>query len=340
MGQLHYDLGQGLAYDTSVNVLANLIFVVLTLLLAAALYAARGRRPLRAFFGIGHGRRSVVQAWLSNVPVKATGTVSIVPIRGTKMVSTILAGEYEYALALSNVIQSRPFVGAFYALLEQLGIRAIEPPVNCRISPSLSLWSQVRRPEDDPSSDDTQYRSVDFDTDQDLAREIERTLCSHHSSVLVGSGVYNVLTYYVLKKSGDDVRVEFCESSYEPGYAATALKIRGYLQGVDQVFERRVDHNANQGVIYEEYFLLQKMKDWRNSGSTVFICAGSSVVATAAAVYTLADYRRLLRDFGSESFAAVYKVSTVDRELATIGSDEPPNPNWKITMVWGHPEPR
>jgi hypothetical protein len=304
------------------------------LLTALGLYHFRGQRRLRAFFGIGDGRRGMVQIWLSNVQVKETGTVSAVPIRATLTVSAILAGEYRYALTLAGTIQSRPFIGALYALLEQLGVRTIEPPVNCQISPSLSY---IRRPA--ISTDDAApYQPVDFDTDDTLVAEIERALRTHTSFVLVGSQVYNVLTYYALTHCRDEARVEFSESTQEPGYQATALKVKGYLKRSEHIFERRAVHDPDEGYLYEEYFVVQKLRNWPKAGTTMFLCAGTSTAATAAALQTLADWKRLLRDFGTEPFAAVYCVRTDDRELP--GTDYESSPNWSMSRVWCYPDAR
>src|SRR5439155_16061073 len=155
--RMHLDLTTGFARDVLSNVVANLICLGLPLVTAIVLYRIRGRRRLRAFFGIVDGRHGTVQVRLSNIPVKPEGTFSPVPIRSFLIGSAIATSEYRHALELSRAIQSRPFVGALYALLEQLGVRTIEPPVGCRISPSLARG----RP-DDPAS----YDPGGFATDE------------------------------------------------------------------------------------------------------------------------------------------------------------------------------
>jgi len=199
--------------------------------------------------------------------------------------------------------------------------------VSCRISPSLSRG----RP-DDASS----YAPVDFATDELLVTKINQVLGAHRSFVLVGSPVYNLLTYYVMN-GGEDRQVEFCESTQEPGHFASAMKVRGILRRAEHVLERR-ELADGQGALYEEYFLLQKIRNWEKTRTTVFICAGTSLAATAAAINTLADWESLVRDFGMDSFASVYCVRTDDRELADI--DDPSPPNWIVSRVWCQPEPR
>jgi hypothetical protein len=327
------DLTSGLASDVLSNVLANLLCVGVPLVFAVVLYRVRGRRRLRAFFGIVDGRHGTVQVRLSNIPVKPEGTFSQVPIRSFLIGSAIATAEYRYALELSRAIQSRPFVGALYALLEQLGVRTIEPPVSCRIGPSLARGLPVAPPDGERS-----YDPVDFGTDEVLVTKIHQVLGSHRSFVLVGSPVYNLLTYYVLNgSSGDDRPVEFCESSQEPGHHSSAVKVRGILRRSAHVLERRETADGH-GALYEEYFLVQKIRNWNKTRTTIFICAGTSLAATAAALDQLADWKTLARDFGMDSFAAVYCLRTDDREPADL--DDPSPPNWILSRVWCQPEAR
>jgi hypothetical protein len=323
-------LTSGFVGDVLSNVLANVFCLGIPLAVAILLYRIRGRRRLRAFFGIVDGRHGTVQVRLSNIPIKPEGTYSQVPIRSFLIGSAIATSEYRHALELSRSIQSRPFVGALYALLEQLGIRTIEPPVGCRISPSTYRGL--------PPGSDESYEPVDFATDEVLVTKINQVLGAHRSFVLVGSPVYNLLTYYVMNGgSADDRPVEFCESSQEPGHHSSAMKVRGILRRAEHVLERR-ELSDGHGAFYEEYFLLQKIRNWEKTRTTIFICAGTSLAATAAALTTLADWEGLARDFGMDSFATVYCVRTDDRELADI--DDPTPPNWIVSRVWSQPDSR
>lgn len=304
--------GTGLTVDVLAEVLANLVCVGTPILVALAVYYARGRRQLRRFFGITERRATAVQIRLSNLHVRPAGTLS--PLRiGTGFVGpAIIAAEYRHAIELVGAIQSRPLASAFYQLAEPLGLKAIDPPVLCRVDRSLDYVHP------DAIADPAAHRPVDFARDDELVARTLRVLGQHSSFVLVGGPVYNLLTYYVLTHCGDQSRVEFVESPDEPGHMGSAVKIKNfYHSGADQVFARSVIDLDDGQRIYEEYFVLQKIVDWNHTGTTIFICAGNSTAATAAALTRLTGWRGLAEEFGLDSFTTVYALRTPDRELAT-----------------------
>ncbi|MGH3664180.1 MAG: hypothetical protein ACRDT8_11975 [Micromonosporaceae bacterium] len=296
------------------NLVANLICAILPLAAGLLLYWVRVRRRLRGFFGITDARAGAVQIRLSNLHVKPGGTQGPMPVRTGFVGPAIIAGEYQYAITLVAAIQSRPVAHALRLLAEPLGVAGIDPPVMCQIDRSLDYVTLGA------GGGAESHRPVDFVADDALTARIHRVLAEHRCFVLVGSPVYNVLTYYVL--SHGESRVEFVESPDEPGHQASAIKIKNFHPGgLDRVFPRRVLDTGDGRLVYEEYFVIQKIKNWNRTGTTILICAGNSVSATAAALAKLADWGRLAKEFGGGSFAAVYMLQTFDRELTGAGVD-------------------
>lgn len=308
------------------DIVSNALCVGVPLLVVFIAYHHRSRRRLRRFFGLTERRGGIVRIWLSNIYVKPAGTLSPLRIGRGFVGPAIIAAEYQYALQVASAIQTRPFVGAAYALLEQFGVKALDVPVGCRIGPSLD-YVRVPHPRID------EHQPVDFDTDQAMVAAIRRALSAHDSVVLVGSPVYNVLTHYVLAHCGDQTRVRFVESSAEPGHLASGVEILGFHpNGASHVFERRLTEGPDGTVIHEEYFVLQKITNWNRTGTTIFVCAGTCTAATAAALARLANWRTIAAEFGAGPFALVCAVRTADRELPAA-NDEPATP-WVATRIW------
>lgn len=308
------------------DVLSNALCIGIPLIAVFVAYYLRGRRRLRGFFGISDRRDATVQIRLSNMFVKPAGTLSPLSIGHGFIGPAINATEYQYALELTSAVQSRPFAGAAYALVEQFGVKAVDRPVVCRISPSLD-FVRVSHLEID------RHEPVDFERDQGMVNDIRRMLAMHTSFVLVGSPVYNVLSYYVLSNCGDQMRIRFVEAESEPGHSASAVEILGFHpSGASQVFERRLLEVGDGTVTYEEYFVLQKVTRWNGSPTTIFICAGTSTASTAAALVKLSNWRALADEFGRGPFAMVYAVRTADREMPAT-SDERQSP-WTVARIW------
>lgn len=316
------DLGANLLSD----IVSNALCVGVPLLIVFIAYHHRSRRRLRRFFGLTERRGGPVRIWLSNIYVKPAGTLSPLRIGRGFVGPAIIAAEYQYALQVASAIQTRPFVGAAYALLEQFGVKALDVPVSCRIGPSLDY---VRVPHQRID----EHEPVDFDTDQAMVAAIRQALAAHESIVLVGSPVYNVLTHYALTNCGEQTRVRFVASSAEPGHLASGVEILGFHpSGASHVFERRLIEGADGTVFHEEYFVLQKITNWNRTGTTIFVCAGTCTAATAAALAKLSNWRTIEAEFGTAPFALVYAVRTTDREMPAV-VEEPATP-WVATRIW------
>lgn len=308
------------------NIVSNALCIGVPLLIVFIAYHLRARRRLRRFFGITERRGATVHLRLSNIYVKPAGTLSPLSIGHGFIGPAINAAEYQYALELASAIQSHPFAGAAYALLEQFGVKAVDHPVTCRISPSLDY---VRVPHQRIH----EHQPVDFDTDQAMVAGIRRILAAHECLVLVGSPVYNVLTYYVLTNCGDQMRARFVEANAEPGHTASGVEILGfYPNGSSQVFERRLTEGGDGAVTHEEFFVLQKITNWNGTPTTIFVCAGTSTAATAAALAKLSNWRTIAAEFGMGPFTLVYAVRTADREMPGT-SDERAAP-WTVARIW------
>jgi hypothetical protein len=318
--------GADFAVNLLSNVASNALCIGIPLLIVFITYHLRARRWVRRFFGIADRRGATVQMRLSNIYVKPAGTLSPLSIGRGFVGPAINAAEYQYALETASAVQSHPLAGAAYALFEQFGVKAVDRPVMCKISPSLDY---VRVPHQRAH----EHQPVDFSTDQAMVAAIRRTLAAHESFVLVGSPVYNVLTYYVLTNCGDQMRVRFVEAKTEPGHTASGIEIlRFHQNGASHLFERRLTEGADGTVTHEEYFVLQKITNWNGSPTTIFVCAGTSTAATAAALAKLSNWRTLAAEFGMGPFTLVCAVHTADREMSGT-SDERAAP-WTVVRIW------
>src|SRR5262245_9362477 len=191
----------GFGFDVLSNIISNLICLGVPIAVVLTLYSAR-RRRLRRFFGLTQRSTSPVQVKLSNLYVKPDGTLSPLPNGGGFEGSAILTAEFGVANELVMAIQRAvPFLGRVHSAVEMLGIKMVDPPVSCHVSASLDYVRN--RYQGDLSA----HRPVDFDADQALVTEITQTLNQHRTFVLVGSPVYNVLTYYVLTHCGNQSRI-------------------------------------------------------------------------------------------------------------------------------------
>jgi hypothetical protein len=310
----------GFAGNLLSDIVSNVLCVLLPVLVALLLYQFRARRRLRGFFGLAAGRGSTVQIRLSNIQIKSDGTLSEVKINTSMIGSALLESEYEHSLRLASTIQSRPFVGSLFTLLELFNAPRIDAPVTCRIgsSPGRAQFADAT------------------DSDSALLTEVQRIMQGQDCLILAGSQVYNVLTRYALEHAGSDARVAFSEAKKEPGQSASAFlaKEGDSIHTAWRRFDRGPVEERDDREVYVEYFLLQKLCDFPRKGRTVFICAGTSQAATAAALDSLSDWRSLFQMFKNGPFAMVYSVITDDRELARPGSA----PSFgKPTREWVHP---
>src|SRR5262249_27588718 len=196
--------------------------------------------------------------------------------------------EYRGALDLAGAIQTKPLRQLFQALANQTGTDGVARPVLCRIGVSTPY---VRATGGEPADRHRQL-PVDFDRDRELEllERINLELCRPGTFVLVGSPIYNVLTLYALANAGDDARFSFERLPRGDGGFDRGIRVlRYYPNGTGRTFVREVRDDG----VYDEYFVVQKITTWGPGKGTLFLCAGTSAAATAAALGVLTKWQRL-----------------------------------------------
>jgi hypothetical protein len=312
------------------GMVANLLCIAATGLLGIALInpwvGGRLRRPLRRFFGLHNDRkRSRLQIKLSNINVLPKGTVSVTPITFGFIGSTISEAEYVHALKLAGIVNSKPLHRALRSLAQENGLPIAEPPVFCDISVSPGY-------EDVPGlSLDHGREGVDPGWKERMRDDIKRMFDRGGTYVLAGSPVYNVLVDYVLHHFPES-RFEF--TRHLEGRHGTGEE--RYDRAV--TFRRRIpehlvrrEHLDAPEPHYVEYFVIQKFRRTDPNELTIFVCAGTCIAATAAALDMLADWPTLRKQFGDEPFAALYELKTSKRELSSYDHEQPPDV-WDIEL--------
>lgn len=327
--------------------MANFLCLLLPILIVFIVYRRFVKRRLRRFFGIS-AQDGTVDIRLSSIDVTESRTAA--PLSGPGFVGpAITAAEYQYALYLSRVIDSPRRAVAAYWVLDLLGLRVVDRPVVCRIQPSLSygeyLLASVEREVEIVASaqsastlelieivTETSTEPPELslaDEDSGLVKQIRNALETSGSHILVGSSVYNVLTRYVLEHAGRDARVVFQDSPNEPHHAASAVRVLPAPGGEPLDFPRQLEDGPNNRKMYREYFVLQRFPRWQETDSTIFLAAGNSTAATAAAIATLADdWPRLAKEHGP-AFTLLYSILVDDREMSDMDPTSGTNP-WKL----------
>jgi hypothetical protein len=345
--------------DVLVNAVANFLCLLLPILIVFIVYRRFVKRRLRRFFGIS-AQDGTVDIRLSSIDVTESRTAA--PLSGPGFVGpAITAAEYQYALYLSRVIDSPRRAVAAYWVLDLLGLRVVDRPVVCRIQPSLSYGEYLpattveREVEIVAATHSSTLELVEVvtgtsteppelslaDENSGLVRQIRNALEISGSHILVGSSVYNVLTRYVLEHAGRDARVVFLDSPSEPHHAASAVRVLPEPGGDPLDFPRKVEDGPNNRAMFREYFVLQRFPRWQQTDSTIFLAAGNSTAATAAAIATLADdWPRLAKEYGT-AFTLLYSILVEDREVSDMDPAEGKNP-WKLPprLEWSDTPPK
>lgn len=275
--------------DVAGNIVGDAIFAAALTGVAISASTYVWRRRVRRFFGIRPGS-TPIRIRLSNLYVQRTK--ANVPITTGFQGPAMLELEYRHALRLAREIQTKPLVRALVARMDDLSGQWIDPVV-CEIGLSPSYG----RAADGEAT-------IDLANDHELVSRLRRDL-ARGTFVLVGSSIYNLMTYYILDSA--DSPIGFTLAHDRLGNRRRALTVRHFhADGRDHTFPRELD--ADTG-LWTDHFVVQKIA---GDASTIFVCASPCAAGTIAAVRQLSDWRALWRRFGDRPFAVLYEFTTYD----------------------------
>jgi hypothetical protein len=270
------------------NFVGDAVFALVLTAVAIAASTYVWRRRVRRFFGIRPGR-APIRIRLSNLYVQRTK--ANVPITTGFQGPAMLELEYRHALRLAREIQTKPLVRALVARIDDLSGQWIDPVV-CEIGLSPSYG----RAADGEAT-------IDLSADHELVARLRRDL-ERGTFVLVGSSIYNLMTFYVLDVH--DSPIGFTLAHDRQGNRRRAITVRHFhADGSDHTFPRELGDRG----LWTDHFALQKIV---GESSTIFVCASTCASGTIAAVQKLSDWRALWRRFGDRPFAALYEFTTYD----------------------------
>lgn len=289
-----------------IGVLSNLLFVVV-LTTVGVLYVravlARRSRPLRRLLGIDGRMSGSVRILVSSIKVMPRGALGALG-RPTGFHGPVMnQSEYVSALRLAEAIRSRPAARLLRALLDQLGLLdAAHDPIDCSISYSPQYL-------DDPGDDATVNT---------VRRELDKPLDESGVYILVGGPVYNAAVHYVLTNPSARTRFQF-DVPEDAETPARGIHLH-HENGDMESFERQAP--PSPGGTGADYFILQKISEFGDGPSTVFICSGLSSMGTAMAVGTLArDWEQLERKFHGDDFELLYRFRN-DQDVAVPTAED------------------
>lgn len=323
-----------------VGVVSNIVADVLVagiLLGAAFAYHFPRRTQVRRFFGLGHLRAGSIKIVLSNIWVEQTKAVTEKHTGFQGPASTL--GEYLFATGLARTIEhdaSLPRVLRFFTAQREGGPPDLDGATKFEVQ-HAPMYVEV----DQPGS---HHEVARFDA---LPKEVRQRVDQlfdprkHTTLILVGSHVYNTAVLFALDRISREhpqqlgyvnffrlprPAADEAERSAREGMPASAFFDRGIRAGGHE-YRRSPgtlpDPDGTEEQLYRDYFLLQKTVDWPDPGLTVFLCCGTSTVATVEALLLLAEWQRLRADVGGDgSFERVYEIWSAHRELPAYGGDQ------------------
>lgn len=267
------------------GVLVNLATVVFFAILALLMTARWWRRSRRSFFGITTRELSEIRIHVGNFWINHGGTTANVPISKGFQGPAIAEGEFKSGLWLSGKLAARPVARLVGAVGAQFGADSVLNPVAASVSACPPPGRQA-----------------------EAVEMLEMPGCC----VLIGGPMYNSMVHALMDRAGIKASRAWMERAIEPaikgvfGIRAPSL-IAGSLE--IEVFTPGERHIGGS-VAYDTYYLVEKITNFGPKNSTIFICAGLSNAATAAAVEELGNWRRLRSEFGDSPFSLVCKMVT------------------------------
>ncbi|KAA8886789.1 hypothetical protein F3087_21435 [Nocardia colli] len=303
------------------GVVANVASLIVITVVALGLIHAVGtrrKRRLRAFFGSRRDGSARIEVVVSNIQVRPGGTVGL--HTGSYYGTTITEGEYRAATRLRTVFQPRTSITSklFTALAGQLGLQG--PDVVLRSDISVSPpYTKVNHPDAD----------LELHTDAAIREIAQVALAQPCTYVLIGGPVYNPLTAYVVQRqAGIRGTIQMVPRRASDGTPTWCAVVCGEE---DRPFERREDQAADGTPFYTELFYIQKIKNFGNCPA-VFLCVGSTIAATSAAVEMLTSWPRLFGKFGLDDFSVLFQLETSDRAAFADPDHRPARFN--VRQLW------
>jgi hypothetical protein len=266
---------------------------------------ARRSRPLRRLLGLDGRMAGSVRILVSSIRVTQGGALGALGRRTGFRGPVMNQSEYVSALRLAEAIRSRPAARLLRALLDQLSLLdAAHDPIDCSISYSPQYLG-------DPGNGATAAT---------MWPELDKPLNESGVYILVGGPVYNAAVHHVLTNLGVRTRFQF-DMPDDAETPARGIRVKGFCHnGDEEVFERQAP--PSQGGTGDDYFILQKISEFGDGPSTVFLCSGLSSMGTAMAVGALArDWELLERRFHRDDFELLYQFRN-SQDAAVPTADE------------------
>lgn len=299
----------GVSIDFLINLLANLATAVV-LALAAWIVIAWRRKAFARFFGL-RSNSSQLHIYLSSIAVRERGSIATQPIVTGFHGETISEHEYRHANRLSAVLAGR----ASALTMALLGPTVSSAQIASRVTSSPTFRNYPRHLDGEERNSDDLESEVVYTVE--CRGELENLFSSNGCTVVVGGPRYNILNHYLSTEFpvGSDLApvYEFYSEPDSSGRLHQGVRPRGSTDHPDH----RVRSETEDYIL--EYFLLEKVV---RVGHTVFLCAGTSTIATAASLRALSGWSQIVSEVGDRSFARLYELriprvasSHISREL-------------------------
>lgn len=272
--------------DFWINIAAELTLIVFFGFIGFIiyLYYLRDRKGILSFFGIQDNRPNTT-IYLSTLQVKPGGTEGIEPIGQGYSGSAISKIEYDAGLLIQKELQSKPLALLPSNIQDWLGQKTVElKELNIPILLS-------------PKSQNLDISVFD------------------NNLIIIGTGVYNSLSYYYLNK----YLPKYYDKNYYSRYFYNRKEANG--QRIICIRERGIRDIILEGRDSgSESAFIQRIID-RDYGITVFICAGLGSSATFGSTRYLAEnWKSLQQKFRNTEFGIglIFRNQNQDEELGTL----------------------
>lgn len=312
------------------NVIANLVSAVLIAALVIAIASSALRRRVSRFFGFKPGRTQQ-KVYLSSIAVKQGGTIGTTDVVVGFYGAAITEAEYKHALLLSSSIQARP---TFRLLQAIQGAAVASAAVADSVRSSIELCPSYREVGE----------ALDLQRHHELRAALEGAF-RYPSVIIIGAPIYNSLAFYAMSGVGSFTsRFAFVREERVPVPGGPTEHARGFRIRQAGDADEFIRTTRDDGIAIE-YFVIEKIKfkprplpssdrrrDAPRPETTVFLCCGTSTVATSAAVDMLRDWRRLEQRYGLEEFGVVFSI-----ELSNEAEREREPDGAKVHRVYSDP---
>lgn len=294
-------MGGSVWFNILVNLFANLLSALIIGALAVFLVLRVRQRGMKRFFGFRSARNNQ-KIYLSTIAVQRAGARGALPVREGFHGDAITELEYRHALRLAASITGRSRSWVLDALL---GSRDTAE----RIVSSIELAVPFRHLDLDIEYDD---EDGTYDLRQKgLQEKIDSLIDQVPCVVLVGAPIYNLMTLHVV--SCYPTHFDYIRK-HDGSRGIEERRGQGETSNLRKELPGRVDPTT-----FEDFFVVEKLTV---RTTKVFICAGTSTSATAAALDKLGNWRSYVTEFGDADFGVLYKIVT---DAPHGRESEPPN---------------